>query len=341
VTRARLGALLRLAWVLGLLGIGLPATAHEIRPAYLQIEGSDDQGYRVLWKQPTAGEVAVRLVPHLSGGGLEGAPAAVQANASFLILQWNIPPRTRPPLDGQTVSVEGLPDTITDALVVVHAGATSWQTILTPAAPAQRLTLAGTHPPSTLPAFLRLGIEHILTGVDHLLFVLGLLLIAGNRWMLLKTITAFTVAHSITLALAVLGVVRVPITLIDALIGLSILFLAPEALRRRHGHTSFTLRHPWYIAFIFGLLHGFGFAGGLSAAGLPADHIPAALLLFNVGVELGQLAFVAGVLLAWQLLRRFQIRWPQPMGLLPAYVLGTAGAFWTIQRVALLLGGSA
>jgi hypothetical protein len=330
---------MRVVRVLVLLGVGLPAFAHEIRPAYLQIEGTDDRGYTVLWKQPTVGELAVHLVPHLSGGWLDGPPDSLQASASFVIARWKVLAGSQPPLEGQTVSVEGLQSTITDALVVVRAGSTSWQAILTPANPAQRMTLTQTHPPSTLPAFLTLGIEHILTGVDHLLFVLGLLLIVKDRWMLLKTVTAFTAAHSITLALAALDVVRAPITLIDAAIALSILFLAPEALRRRQGQTSFTLRHPWCIAFIFGLLHGFGFAGGLAAAGLPPDHIPAALLLFNLGVEIGQLAFVGALLMVWHLLQTLKIRWPAPVQLLPAYILGSAGAFWTLQRVVLMASG--
>jgi hydrogenase/urease accessory protein HupE len=192
-----------------------------------------------------------------------------------------------------------------------------------------------------LSSFLPLGIEHILTGVDHLLFVLGLLLMIESRGTLLKTITAFTVAHSITLAAATLGHARVPVPVVNAAIALSILFLAPEIVRRRRGQTSLTLRRPWIVAFAFGLLHGFGFASGLSGVGLPSQDLPWALLLFNIGVEIGQLAFVGLVLWLAHAFRVLAIRWPRPMQALPAYGVGAFGAFWTIQRVLMLWGGGA
>jgi hydrogenase/urease accessory protein HupE len=190
-----------------------------------------------------------------------------------------------------------------------------------------------------LPAFLTLGIEHILTGIDHLLFVLGLLLIVEHRVMLLKTVTAFTIAHSITLGVATLGYARAPVPLVNAAIALSILFLGPEIVRRWRGGTSLTIQRPWVVAFAFGLLHGFGFASGLSAVGLPRHDIPFALLLFNVGVEIGQLSFVALILWLERAFRVLEIRWPRPVELLPGYTVGVLGAFWTIQRVAILFGG--
>jgi len=186
-------------------------------------------------------------------------------------------------------------------------------------------------------AFLWLGIEHILLGMDHLLFVLGLLLIVRNRWMLLKTVTAFTVAHSITLAVATLGVIHVAAAPLNAAIALSILFLAPEVVRSWRRQTSFTIRHPWVVAFAFGLLHGFGFASGLASLGLPHETIPMALLLFNVGVEIGQLGFVVAILLLERSFRLLALHWPRLIERLPAYVIGSLGAFWTIQRVAVLL----
>lgn len=186
-------------------------------------------------------------------------------------------------------------------------------------------------------AYLHLGIEHILLGVDHLLFVLGLLLIVGQRWMLVKTITAFTLAHSITLAVATLGVAHVPAAPLNASIALSILFLGPEIVRCWRGETSFTIRHPWVVAFAFGLLHGFGFASGLAQLGLPSDEIPLALLLFNVGVEIGQIGFVIGMLLLARSFRLTELHWPKLMERLPGYAVGTLGAFWTIQRLGILL----
>jgi hypothetical protein len=153
---------------------------------------------------------------------------------------------------------------------------------------------------------------------------------------LLKTVTAFTVAHSITLAAATLGYVEPPAPPIEAAIALSILFLGPEILRAERGETSFSIRHPWVVAFAFGLLHGFGFAGALSAAGLPPSSVPLALVSFNVGVEIGQLAFVGLVLLLERGVRALGVTWPRPVQLLPAYAVGTLGAFWLIQRLVLM-----
>jgi len=187
-------------------------------------------------------------------------------------------------------------------------------------------------------AFLKLGVEHIWLGVDHLLFVFGLLLLVKSRWMLLKTVTAFTVAHSITLALATLGYAHLPGPPLNAAIALSILILGVEIIRSGSGETSVTVLHPWIVAFAFGLLHGFGFASGLSALGLPAADIPLALVMFNVGVEIGQVSFVLLVLLLERSFRQLEIRWPRWVQALPGYTVGSLGAFWTIQRAAMLLG---
>jgi hypothetical protein len=180
--------------------------------------------------------------------------------------------------------------------------------------------------------YLGLGVEHILLGVDHLLFVFGLLLLVHGPWMLLKTITAFTLAHSITLALATLGLVAVPPRPVDAAIALSIVFLGAEILRARQGRPSLAASRPWVVAFAFGLLHGLGFAGALTELGLAPGEIPLALLFFNLGVEVGQLMFVAACLaLAWAL-RRLQVSWPRWAIPLPAYAIGTIAAFWLIER---------
>jgi hypothetical protein len=188
--------------------------------------------------------------------------------------------------------------------------------------------------------YLALGVEHILLGIDHLLFVLGLLLIVRGPWMLIKTVTAFTVAHSLTLALATLGLVAVPSRPVDAAIALSIVFLAAEILRARQGRTGLTHRFPWLIAFAFGLLHGLGFAGALAEIGLPAGEIPLALLFFNLGVEIGQLMFIAVVLsLRWAVLR-LEIAWPVWAEPLPAYLIGTLAASWFIERATVLAWAS-
>ena len=188
--------------------------------------------------------------------------------------------------------------------------------------------------------YVGLGVEHILLGFDHLLFVLGLLLIVRGSWMLVKTITAFTLAHSITLALATLGFVHAPTRPVDAAIALSIAFLAAEILHARDGRPGLAVRRPWVVAFAFGLLHGLGFAGALSQLGLPASEISIALLFFNLGVEIGQLMFVAVVLaLAWAL-GQLRVRWPRWAQPLPAYAIGTIAAFWFIERTSGLFGVS-
>jgi hydrogenase/urease accessory protein HupE len=187
-------------------------------------------------------------------------------------------------------------------------------------------------------AFLKLGVEHIWLGADHLLFVFGLLILVQSRWMLLKTITAFTVAHSITLGLATFGYAQLPGPLLNAAIALSILILGVEIVRSGRGETSVTILYPWMVAFAFGLLHGFGFASGLSALGLPAAGIPLALVMFNLGVEVGQVSFVLLVLLLERSFRQLEIRWPRWVQALPGYTVGSLGAFWTLQRAAMLLG---
>ncbi|HEX5939192.1 MAG TPA: HupE/UreJ family protein, partial [Dehalococcoidia bacterium] len=197
-------------------------------------------------------------------------------------------------------------------------------------------------PQATIPAsqsgwrvaatYLGQGIEHILFGFDHLLFVAALLLIIGDWSVLVKTITAFTVAHSITLTLATLGLVTLPSGPVEVLIALSILLVAVEAVRMRRGETSLTISWPWIAAFAFGLLHGFGFAGALLALGLPQGDIPLALFSFNVGVEVGQLIFVAAILLALRVVRSF-IAIPTHAFMVAAYAIGSIASFWVIERV--------
>jgi hydrogenase/urease accessory protein HupE len=180
--------------------------------------------------------------------------------------------------------------------------------------------------------YLGLGIEHILLGIDHLLFVFGLLLLVRGPWMLVKTVTAFTLAHSITLALATLGFVDVPAPPVEAAIALSIMFLAAEILHARRGRPGIAASKPWLVAFVFGLLHGLGFAGALTRLGLPPGEVPLALLFFNLGVEIGQLLFVALVLALGWALRELQVRWPRWAEPVPAYAIGTLAAFWFIER---------
>lgn len=185
-----------------------------------------------------------------------------------------------------------------------------------------------------------LGLEHILLGPDHLLFVLGLVWIVGWRWMLVKTITAFTVAHSLTLGVATFGIATPPTEAVNAAVALSILFLGPEMLRAWRGQTSLAMRRPYVVAFAFGLLHGFGFATALTDIGLPRAELPWALLGFNLGVEAGQLLFIGLVGLLARAVRNLAIRPPHWTGAVPAYTVGSLGAFWTLGRTAVLLGVS-
>lgn len=326
--------------LIGSLLAGRAALAHEVRPAYLEIDQTGPATYTAIWKQPVMGDVAIHLVPHLSNGWLEQPPADQYATGGFLVRRWNLWDPAALPLEGRTVSIEGLQDTLTDVFVRIRLqDGQGLDTIVRPESPQFRIDLkAGA--PTVVSAFLLLGIEHILSGPDHLLFVLGLLLIVRQRWMLLKTVTAFTVAHSFTLAAATLGHIQLSTPLLNALIALSILFVAPEVARAARGGTSLTIRYPWVVAFAFGLLHGMGFANGLSTLGLGKGALVGALALFNVGVEIGQLAFLAMVLALIRSFRLMDLTWPRPVAALPAYAIGAMGAMWTFQYSAVLLGAT-
>jgi len=330
-----------LAMTIGIVLAAAAAQAHEVRPAYLQIDQKGPHSYSVLWKLPTLGEAAIHLVPHLSNGWLEKQPDDQFATTGFLIKSWNITTKANDPLVGQTVWMEGLEETITDVFVRIHLlDGRKFETVIQAQRPSVPITLTSENGLPVL-TYVGLGIEHILTGMDHLLFVMGLLLLVSDRWMLVKTISAFTVAHSITLGVATLWGVAISVPLLNTLIALSIVFLGPEILRAARGGTSLTIRHPWVVAFAFGLLHGFGFASGLLSLGLPHAEIPLALLMFNVGVEIGQLLFITLILALERSFRLMEIRWPWPVALLPTYAVGALGASWTIRCLLILFGGAA
>ena len=308
------------------------AYGHEVRPGYLELQQTAPEIWSVLWKVPAQGDMRLAIYPQLPETcALLSEPVAFQTAGAHM-------ERTsvacKGGLVGREISVRGLSATMTDVLVRSARADGSVQVArLTPSASAFVVEatpgaweVAGTY---TL-----LGLEHILRGIDHLLFVLGLMLLVRNKWMLVKTITAFTVAHSITLAAATLGWMRVAQPPVEAVIALSILFLASELAKQRRGDAGLLERYPWIVAFIFGLLHGFGFAGALREVGLPAADIPLALLAFNVGVEGGQLMFVGAVLAALAALRRLLRQLPQWMHAVPAYAIGTMASFWWLQRMA-------
>jgi len=314
-------ALMALAWL-------CPCTAHEVRPSYLDLRETAPGEYSVLWKTPALEDARLALEPVFSGEAARLAPKLARRAPGAVIQTWAL---RAPALRGQTLRIDGLEGTMTDALVRIEfLDGSAWTQRLTPGRPAAAIPEKDS-PFAVAGTYLVLGVEHILTGIDHLLFVLGLLILARSRWRLLATVTAFTAAHSITLGLATLGVVNVPQRPVEAVIALSIAFVAVEILRVRQGEAGIAARSPWIVAFGFGLLHGFGFAGALSEVGLPAGHIPLALLFFNLGVEAGQLLFIAAILgLAW-FSRRIRVR---SLELVAAYVIGIVATFWVFQRVA-------
>jgi hydrogenase/urease accessory protein HupE len=309
--------------------------AHDSRPAYLEINETAAGRYDVLWRTPVLSGARLPVVlrfPESCHNVVE--PTQKELNDS--LIERRVIDAGAAGLTGQRIEFVGLQATITDVLVRVSRrdGARS-TTLVRPARPwIEIAAVPGAF--AVAGAFLVHGVEHILGGFDHLLFVFGLLLLVRGGWMLVQTVTAFTLAHSISLALAALGVVRVPGPPVEATIALSILLLAVEIARRHRGQPSLTVRWPWVVAFCFGLLHGVGFAGALAAIGLPQRDLPLALLTFNVGVEIGQLVFVGAVLAARALLLRcrlpeFAVRYAQPAA---SYALGTLAAFWFFERLA-------
>ena len=309
------------------------ASAHEVRPASLEITQRADDRVDVAWKQPKQGELTVHLRPLVSGGLLSRAPDATEVTSAYAVMRWRGLPLKRQGLDGREVQIEGLDRTITDVLLMVHlADGTDSSQVLTPTAPSYRID---THAGIFVWGYLRLGIEHILTGVDHLLFVFGLMLLSDGVRRLLTTVTAFTVAHSITLAATALRLISIDPQLVEAMVAFSIVFLGLELVRKYRGEGGLALRHPWLIAFSFGLLHGAAFAGALKEVGLPPGNVPAALFLFNVGVEIGQLAFVtvAGGLI-WALARlRWRPAFVVAARIAVAYAIGGFATYWFLDRL--------
>ena len=318
------------------------ANAHDLFPGFLELKATAASDYQVLWKLPLFKGQRLPIAPRFPDdcalqGGLDS-----QREARALVVRTQLQCKT--PLAGRAISIDGLAAAGTEVLLRVQPWQSNTQ---------QTLLIQPEQPSATVPtaaeaaeqpgvwSYLRLGIEHILLGVDHLLLLLGLVLIVCDGWMLLKTVSAFTLANSITLSVSAVGIVDVPAGPLNAAIALSILFMGTEVVRFLRGGTSFTLRHPWVLACGFGLLHGFGYARGLAELGLPHHELLLALLLFNVGIEIGQDIFVLLVLGLQRSFRQLQIRWPVWVQRVPAWTIGCAGAYWTIQTTLAMVTGGA
>lgn len=314
--------------------VAWPAAAHESRPAYLQLGESAPGRWEVLWRTPLRSGMPLPVSLQLPDGVRDVHPPSIRQLSDSLLESRMVEP---PPggLGGARIEFVGLQATITDVLVRVttlDGGAST--TLVRPSQPWVEVA-SQPGPLAVAGTYVGHGIEHILSGYDHLLFVAALLLLVRSLRVLLVTISSFTVAHSITLALAALGVVEVPGPPVEASIALSIVLLASEIVRARGGETSLTARSPWLVAFCFGLLHGFGFASVLTSVGLPQSDLPLALLSFNVGVEIGQLLFIGVLLGAASLAARSagtaraaaRVRQAAP------WAIGVIAAFWFCDRL--------
>lgn len=307
------------------------ARAHELRPAFLSIIETSDAQYNILWKTPALGKKQLALKANFPDACTTSNGLRRIEENKFAIETWTLTcPQS---LHGQSLTIGGLEKTLTDVLVK-----TTWQdgerftARLTP--DKTRLDFADADiQGGVAKTYFLLGVGHILGGIDHLFFVLAVMLLITRGRKLFLAITAFTIGHSVTLALATLDIVQLEPSLVELLIAMSIVLMAYEAARRWRGQSGLTLEYPWLVTFSFGLLHGFGFAGALRAIGLPQADIPAALLFFNIGVEAGQLLFIVVVLffLSLPLLKHLSNK-KIPM-LLASYGIGAMAVFWTFQRV--------
>lgn len=347
------------------------AFAHEVRPAFLRIAETDTAGhYDIMWREPLKGGMRLKILPVFPGNCKEVSRGSTEQTETALTQNWRLacePTDSDDPdgtdgfteLAGHEVKIDGLELTLVDVFIeTIQQDGTSATHILKPSQPTFIVSFSGS---STRQGYIGLGIEHLISGFDHILFVIALVLLIRTPMTLFKVITSFTVAHSLTLALSTFGLVRLEQASVEAVIALSIMFLAVEIVKAREGRTSLILENPWAITFVFGLLHGFGFAGALADIGLPEGAAARALLFFNIGVEIGQIIIVAATLIVLYLLRHLPNIIPslltQEDSLTPApdaakptssatavpsfdkaltigaaYVIGALAAYWFIER---------
>lgn len=313
-----------------------PLLADEFRPALLEVNERDGGWVEVTWKVPMRGEKVLALTPVLPdfltpmgpGTGRQVPGAWIETSAYRSGGQ---------PLHGSTLRVAGLSTVPTDVVVRVNLLDGSQHSAILRSGNSAFVIPEQVTRMELAVAYWRIGTIHILEGYDHLLFLLTLLLVVSGIWPLLKTVTAFTVAHSLTLVLATIGLVNIPPVPTEAVISLSIMLLAVEVVRRNKGELTTSERFPWLVAFTFGLVHGLGFAGALSEIGVPSNAVPVALLMFNVGVETGQVIFVLAVSLLLAGLHRIHSRGALTLARATPYAIGGIAAFWTIERVGAFL----
>ncbi len=319
------------------------ANAHEVRPAWLQISETQVAGtYDLVWKQPVLADRRLKIDPVLPVSCETKTVGPGEMTGAALIVRSRITCGGEG-LEGQTISIAGLERTMVDVFVeIVSSGGDTHTLILKP----QRASFvmgegAGSRTGSGTGflSYFRLGVEHLLTGFDHIIFVIGLVLLVRMPMMLIKVVTSFTIAHSLTLGLSTWGLVSLSQGAVEAVIALSILFLAVELVRAGRAEDSLLLRYPWAITFVFGLLHGFGFAAALTEIGLPQGTAALALLLFNLGVEAGQLIIVALVLGGLFVIQRLPVAASGGLRQAPAYLIGTLAAFWFLERTLSLFSG--
>jgi hydrogenase/urease accessory protein HupE len=315
----------------GQLVLALSAQAHELRPAYLEMRETVPETFSVLWRVPARGDLRLALDVRLPASCHTLAEPTRSGELDTFVDRWTTV--CAGGLAGQAIAIEGLQSTMTDVLARLEYRNGAVELVrLTPETP--RVALAGVQSVwQVARTFFMLGVEHILTGYDHLLFVLVMILLIRDRWVLVKTVTAFTLAHSITLAGASLGYFSLPQKPVEAAIALSIAFLAAELIKARPRDHSLVKSYPWVVAFLFGLLHGFGFAGALRETGLPHTDLPLALATFNLGVEAGQLLFIAAALAAIRMLGAVVVVPTRPARLTTAYLIGTISMVWVIERL--------
>ena len=308
------------------------AHAHRFAPSLLKVNEIADQQYNMVWKTPAQGTSNVPLRPVWpdSCEVKNASPPQMEGTGKVSSWQLHCSGLGEDGLVGETLGVAGLGANQASAMVMVSLlDGRQYQQVLNAEQPEFVVPLESSAG-NVMSDYSLLGIEHIWGGIDHLLFVFGLLLLVGGGTRLLWTITAFTVGHSITLSLVTLGYFDYPVALVEFTIALSIFVLAVELTRvRKH---DMLWRNPWWLAGGFGLLHGMGFAGALAETGLPQDNLPLALLFFNVGIEIGQIAFILVVLALWMLVRRPLAPWQDRLLPIPVYVLGALSAMWCIER---------